>query len=251
MAKLKGGATKACEICGETIYYTASGAARKYCSLKCAGEARKQGRPTACQRCGKPFERAPSVGGKFCSRTCYAADRLKRETCAVCQSPLSPDQMLYCSPSCRAAGRTSHEQKPCEACGKAMMVYPHQIDTKRACSRACAAQLKRGKREGPGGRFKRPDGYIWVYYPSHPDATPKRGLILEHRLVMEQKLGRRLLRTETVNHINHIRDDNRPENLEILTRRDHAKESNAFGRAKRKEMMARLAAYEAKYGPLE
>lgn len=58
-----------------------------------------------------------------------------------------------------------------------------------------------------GGRFKNTSGYIEI--------SINKEYFLEHRIIMERKIGRKLNSNETVHHINGFKDDNRIENLEL------------------------------------
>lgn len=78
----------------------------------------------------------------------------------------------------------------------------------------------REKKESLGyRRWRTYNGYVMVPVPEGTHGLLRdnhhRARMLEHRYVMQQHLGRSLLKTEQVHHRNGIRDDNRIENLEL------------------------------------
>ncbi len=119
------------------------------------------------------------------------------------------------------------QMKVCEVCGEEYVTTPSTYRASRYCSRSCFGVTRRGidtfgasrASRWKGGRIKR-RGYVLVYMPDHHTIKGRgtqRRYVLEHRVVMEEHLGRPLLPTEKVHHLNGVRDDNRPENLELWT----------------------------------
>lgn len=71
-----------------------------------------------------------------------------------------------------------------------------------------------------GGRIKDDRGYILIFKPDHPFAM-NNNYVMEHRLVWEEANNAILLPWSHIHHKNGIRDDNRPENLEAMTKGQH------------------------------
>jgi hypothetical protein len=83
------------------------------------------------------------------------------------------------------------------------------------CSKKCRYSLM----EKPNGskKFKRGKslGHVMIKQKNHPFAN-LMGDVAEHRLIIEKHIGRYLLPSEYVHHINLIKDDNRLENLVLF-----------------------------------
>ena len=71
-----------------------------------------------------------------------------------------------------------------------------------------------------GGVHVNPQGYRKIRVPNHPFCDGKK-YVMEHRLVMEKYLDRYLGKSEEVHHLNGNKQDNRLENLELLTIGEH------------------------------
>lgn len=84
------------------------------------------------------------------------------------------------------------------------------------CSKEC--QFSNKKLGLPNNQYLAHDGYIVC-----GKTKDNRKQIKLHRVIMEEHIGRILLPTEIVHHINEDKLDNRLENLQIVTRSEHNK----------------------------
>lgn len=109
-------------------------------------------------------------------------------------------------PACALAPTGGRQKKaPCKHCGKisyarglCYLHYERQKDGRKML----------GPKRGTTGPIVTPQGYR----AQHIGGGKYK---LEHRIVMERLLGRPLYSHETVHHINGVRADNSPENLEL------------------------------------
>lgn len=140
----------------------------------------------------------------------------------------------------------------CSNCGKMFHLKPSAIKRFKThcCSQECNKEFRRKRMSGAGNHqyglkgnknasWKNQDrkmnkrGYVLKRETDHP-LSDKYGYILEHRLVAEKYLltesnsieinGKRYLSKEyVVHHKNFDRCDNRVQNLEVMTKKEHIK----------------------------
>lgn len=280
--------TKPCEYCGSPVTKTGRQAGqRSYwtCGPSCSAHLRiRRGNISAawpenrfrgerearsCAICGSPVTRYVTEANHaqpwLCSRACAAVHRAKTPVyhgdtaqCVICgkdfyrQPKFIATGRKYCSRTCANIGhRAELTTKRCANCGTEMTLRPSGAP-RQFCSWECkkAAQYKNAldrMHNGKPARLTR-DGYVKVWEPAHPNAI--RGWVWEHRLVMEKILRRRLTSEEEVDHINSDRADNRPENLQVLSRGAHRRKTGADARKRRMTMREKLAEYERRFGPI-
>lgn len=140
----------------------------------------------------------------------------------------SKDTRKFCSRPCHHKSMVKLTTVTCQECGKYFTcdrrtLHPERQGPRRYCSHECKheAWRKYGKPQPRlrGLVHRNSGGYLYEYAPDHPAVQGKDyRRIGQHRLVMEKSIGRYLAPGESVHHKNGIKDDNRPENLELWYR---------------------------------
>ena len=137
----------------------------------------------------------------------------------------------------------------CESCGKERWVPLRKGEPMYEVCRQCAPSVKRNRHIGKnnpswrGGRNIGKDGYVYIWL--HPNdffhsMVSNRHYVGEHRLAMAKHLGRCLQSWEIVHHKNHIKTDNRIENLQLVSDDRHKQITILENKIKRLESRVTL-----------
>jgi len=207
MPREKERVVKVCDGCGNEFKVLPSREFIKYCSSKCRNEARSKSSK------GKYYRNS---GGVKVKCICINCD----EEFYLPEYKLKNGNGKYCSRKCKDEDHKKTVKLSCSHCGQEFQTVPSQINDSgnNFCSKACANKFFfSGEKHWKwnGGKKILKGGYVGIMAKDHPCADDQ-GYYEEHRLVMENHLGRILESIEIVHHINEVKDDNRIENLMLF-----------------------------------
>lgn len=179
-----------------------------------------------CEECREEFVARADHEQRFCSRQCagkhLSKTKRKYEICPICGKEFvkARGSKMYCSSECYNIARQKKTELICLACGKHFERVNCHIGEHNFCSKECVNKWNRENRKGENangwkGGIHYQDGYI---FKKEKDG----GYRGEHRILMEEKLGRRLTEQEVVHHIDGNKTNNSLDNLMVMTRAEHA-----------------------------
>lgn len=184
-----------------------------------------------CKNCGKIFFDYIVNHRIYCSHKCanIASAPIRRRRiifkCEVCGSEISiikstlkfRKKVRYCSYKCLSIGmkqKNKWTEKECLECKNRFEILKSRTKRKFCsliCSKRWRIKYPPNKRNG----YWMENGYKVLYVQNGNG-------IKEHIQIMEESIGRKILSNEVVHHINEIKDDNRIENLQLMTRGEHS-----------------------------
>lgn len=207
-----------CDWCGkgfEKQYYSAKRSSKQFCSMGCIGKWKSK------YHSGKNssiYGRKYSEEHRRNISEVKKGRKLSEETKSKISETLKGRMAGEKNPMYGKTFTEEHRRKLSESLlgNKRTLGFKHSEDAKKNMSEA-QKRIDRVGKKNPmwNGGIKIHNGYVQIYKPNHPN-TDVKGYVLEHRLVMEEHLGRYLRPEEVVHHENGITDDNRIENLRLF-----------------------------------
>ena len=186
-----------------------------------------------CKQCESVFLNKRKVA-TFCSHKCAnifsiptrAVKKGTYKDCLVCgnafyypASSIKYRTPKYCSRKCSGLGTQNREVFQCSFCKKDIPVMQSRAEkhNNHFCNILCHHKYMHEKPNRVVNGFWYENGYKVISVKSKKQGKK------EHIKVMEEHIGRSITKNEVVHHINEVKDDNRIDNLQLMTRSEHAR----------------------------